>query len=112
VAIFIDRHRIGDMQPGVRYQLQLEAQHCVRDVSGALPVGHWVEDGTIYCVLDADDEDQCCQHHRARGLSCDDLRRLDGISLSRPLSGKDRLSIMAAIEQLFRAPLENLRALP
>jgi uncharacterized protein DUF4242 len=105
VAMFIDRHRIADIDPAVRHQLQLEAEHGIRDVSGSMPIGHWVEDGTIYCLIDAPDEDACCQHHRDRGLSCDELHRLDGISLSRPLSGRDRLAIMAAIKHLWHVPV-------
>ncbi|MBV8718546.1 MAG: DUF4242 domain-containing protein, partial [Chloroflexi bacterium] len=71
-------------------QLQLEAQHEIPSSSGALPLGNWVEDGTIYCLLDAADEEAVCRHHRERGVRCEDLHPLSGISGIQPLSGKDR----------------------
>src|ERR1051325_9901115 len=63
VPCFIDRHRVADVDPAARYQMYLEALQGLRDVHGAKPLSHWIEDGTIYCVLDAPDEEAVCQHH-------------------------------------------------
>ena len=95
------------MQSKVRQQLQFETEHGIRDVSGTLPLGHWVEDGTIYCVLEAPDEDACRQHHHTRGLQSDDLHRLEDIKPTRPISGSDRVAIMAAIRNLWPTPVST-----
>jgi hypothetical protein len=93
-----------DVAPAVRHQLQLEAAHGIRDVSGTLPLGHWLEDGTIYCLLEAPDEEAVCRHHRGRGITCNDMHPLPGLSATRPLTGRDRLAIMAAIQHLWHTP--------
>lgn len=99
--MFIDRHRIADIDPAVRRQLQFEAEHALRDQTGTLPLGHWVQDGTIYCIIEAPDADAVCRHHRQRAVACDDLHELSGTSAKRPLSGEDRAVIMAAIRHLW-----------
>jgi hypothetical protein len=104
LGIFIDRHDVFYIETAVRRQLQFEAQHGIRDASGTLPLGHWVEDGSIYCLLEAPDEDAVCRHHRARGVRCDELHALVGVNGSRPLSGSDRAVIKAAIERFWHAP--------
>jgi Protein of unknown function (DUF4242) len=105
MEIFIDRHRIEEIDPAARRQLQMEADRSIRDVSGTLPLGHWVEDGAIFCLLEAPDEDSICQHHRDRGVPCEDPHALSGITGVRPLSGTDRLRIAAAIRRIWHAPI-------
>jgi hypothetical protein len=109
VATFIDRHRVSEVDPSVRYQLHLEAVHGIRDPSGALPLGHWVEDGAIYCVIDARDEDSVRQHHAARGIAANDLHRISGLPGARPLSLAEEQVVRDEIKRLWHpAQARNL----
>jgi hypothetical protein len=101
VGAFLDRHAVTDISSAVRQQLHLEAVHNKRDRNGALPLGHWVEDGTIYCVLDAPDAHAVCLHHHDRGLNCDDLHALPEISGTRPLTGTDEAIVRAEIARIW-----------
>jgi hypothetical protein len=103
MSIFIDRHRVTDIDPAVRYQMQIEAQQRIRDASGATPLSHWIEDGTIYCVLHATDEQAVCSHHRERGLDCDDMHEMRGMSGKVPLTDMDRRVIVDTIKHLWHA---------
>lgn len=103
MGTFIDRHHVEAIDPAVRRQLQFEALHGIREASGTLPLGHWVEDGIIYCLIEAADEDAVRRHHRARGVSCDDLQPVPGLTGERPLSGDDRLLVVGEIRRSWPA---------
>ena len=103
MPIFIDHHLVDEIDRAARQRIQTEAILGIRDPTGTLPLGHWAEDGTIYCVIDAPDKDAVCRHHHARGLSCDDLHELDELDGSLPLSGADRAAIVAAIARLWHS---------
>jgi hypothetical protein len=49
------------------------------DEHGAQPLGHWLTDGVIYCVLRAPSREAVCRHHAERGLPCDDVHRIAGL---------------------------------
>ena len=101
MPIFVDRHLTTEVDPVVRRRMLLEALHGVHDPSGALPVGHWVEDEVIYCLLDAPDVEAICRHHRDRGLSCDDVHLIAGLTASRPLSDATKEIVRTNIGQLW-----------
>ena len=100
---FIDRHSLTAIPRATRNQLHVEATHALTDVSGARPLGHWIEDGVIYCILEAPDEEAVCRHHQARSLSCDDVHRLPGLRELRPTSREDQAVVRAAIHALWHA---------
>jgi (2Fe-2S) ferredoxin len=102
VATFIDRHGPGEAIPAaVRDQLVLEALHQVRNSHGVKPVAHWLEDGVIYCIVEAADVEAVCQHHAQRGLRCDDLHLISGVSVQQPISAADRAALSAAIDAIW-----------
>jgi hypothetical protein len=104
VAIFIDRHLVVEIDPAIRNQMHVEALEGRRDPTGTLPLGHWVEDGTIYCVVDAPDAEAVCRHHQDRGIGCNELHPVDGLTGGFPLTGSDRALVVAEIKRLWHAP--------
>ena len=100
---FIDRHPLVDVPSAVRQQMHLEAVHGLVDPSGTVPLSYWIEDGYIYCVVRAPDEQAVCKHHAERGLACDELHSLPGLQGSRPLSGDDNRTVRTRIAQLWHA---------
>ena len=79
MATFLDRHLLSAMPRAVRYQMHLEAVDGLVDPSGTLPLAHWIEDGALYCLLQAPDAQAVCAYHAARGLGCDDLHPIAGL---------------------------------
>ena len=73
---FVDRHPASAIPSGIRKQLYLEARQRTLDPHGVRHVGHWLEDGTIYCILVASTAEAVRQHHADRGLACDELHEL------------------------------------
>jgi hypothetical protein len=102
VPTFIDRHGPVEAIPAAaRDQLVLEALHQVIDSHGAKPVTHWLEDGVIYCVIEAADIESMCRHHTRRGLRCDDVHLISGLRVQQPLSDADRTAIRTAIDETW-----------
>src|SRR5438067_8792689 len=106
LATFIDRHRVKDLTPAVQHQFRIEARDGIRDPSGTVPLGHWLEDGKLFCVLVAPDEAAVCEHHHARGVDCDSLHRVSDSDLARPLSDHDRELVDAAISRFWNTGTE------
>ena len=73
---FIDRHRFAAVPSAVRHQLHLEAARGQVDEHGARPLGHWITNGVLYCVVRAPSREAFCRHHAERGLPCDDVHRI------------------------------------
>jgi Protein of unknown function (DUF4242) len=94
---FIDRHRAATVSREVRRQLTHEARAHERDVHGVRPIGHWLEDGWLYCVLEAPSVAAVRQHHDAHGLASDTARELDGVDGGRPIAAEDNQRVRAAI---------------
>ena len=101
---FIDRHRAATVPHEVRRQLTHEARERHLDVHGVRPIGHWLEDGWLYCVLDAPTVAAVCEHHDAHGLGCNTVRELDGLQGSRPILTEDHERVRAAIENYWHTP--------
>ena len=83
--------------------MHLEAMQGLVDQHGAQPLGHWVTDGVIYCVVRAPSEEAFCQHHADRSLPCDDLHLITGLRGSYPLSSQEKRSVQAVAAQLWPA---------
>ena len=98
---FIDRHVLLEVPAEIRYQMHLEAVHGVVDESGAVPLGHWIEDSYMYCVLAGPDQDAVCQHHLRRGLPCDEIHPITGLRGVRPLTGTEEQRVRARINELW-----------
>ena len=73
---FIDRHPFAAVPRPVRRQMFLEAARGLVDEHGARPLGHWITNGVIYCVVRAPSQEVFCRHHAERGLPCDDVHRI------------------------------------
>jgi hypothetical protein len=101
---FIDRHELVVVPKATRHQLYLEVVQGVIDSSGTKPLGHWIEDGVIYCVLEAPNKNAVCQHHASRGLSCDELHPIWGIHEGQRVSDQDAVVIRLKINDLWHAP--------
>ena len=100
---FIDRHALTAVPSAVRHQLRLEVLHGLVDASGAVPLGHWLEDGYLYCVVEVPAQDALRQHHAARGLSCDDVHPIGGLRGMHPLTEAEQVIVSAAIDELWHA---------
>jgi hypothetical protein len=100
---FIDRHPAATVSPEQRRRLTQEARAGQPDIGGARPIGHWLEDGWLYCVLEAPDLAAVCEHHHAHGLACTSVRGLDGLDGSRPISRADHERVRAAIGNYWHA---------
>ncbi len=103
---FIDRHdprHLTAIPSAVRRQMHRERRNHVMDPNGVRAIGHWVEDGAIYCILDAPDADAACQHHADRGLPCDDLQVVIGLEERAPTSDNYQARVRAAIRWLWHS---------
>jgi Protein of unknown function (DUF4242) len=94
---FIDRHRAAAVSHEQRRRLTEEARAGQLDPGGARPIGHWLEDGWLYCVLEAPNIDAVSEHHHAHGLACASVREIDGLDGSRPISRADHERVRTAI---------------
>jgi hypothetical protein len=83
--------------------MRLEVRQQIQDARGVRPTAHWLEDGVIYCILDAPDADAACQHHAERGISCDDLHAIEDLKGRAPTSDKDRARVRNAIRRLWHS---------
>jgi hypothetical protein len=100
---FIDRHHATTVSHELRRRLTEEARSGQRDAGGARPVGHWLEDGWLYCVLVAPNMGAVCEHHEAHGLAHTTVREMDGLHGRRPISSEDHELVRAAIENYWHA---------
>jgi Protein of unknown function (DUF4242) len=98
---FIDRHSLAVVSFETRHRLRREAMHGLVDPSGTKPLAHWIEDGVIYCVLQAPDRTAVCAHHAHLGLSCDDVHPMTDLHEIRPTSREDQAVVRAAIDRLW-----------
>jgi hypothetical protein len=101
--MFMDRHPLREIDRAVQLRMYREAKARTRDASGTVPLRYWVDDGTIYCIVDAPNDDAVCAHHRERNLACDDLHVLTGLSVNDILSGTDHPVVADAIDRFWHA---------
>ena len=69
------------------------------DEHGVQPLGHWVTDRVIYCVVRAPSQEAVCRHHAERGLPCDELRPVTGLRGSHPLGAKEAQIVRAVLNR-------------
>jgi Protein of unknown function (DUF4242) len=101
MAMFIDRHSALSVPSAVKRRVFREGlQHYV-DTRGVQVVGHWLEDGSIYCVIEAPDSEAACQHHAERGLSCSELHHIAGLRGGQPTPAEDTAMVRAAISTFW-----------
>ena len=98
---FIDRHPVNAVSPDLRQRLYLEARNKQLDPCGARPVGNWIEDGTIFCIIEAPTKDVMCEHHMERGLPCDDAHEIANLQQLAPPTEQDQRMVRAAISALW-----------
>ena len=96
---FIDRHRAAAVPHQVRRQLTQEARQGREDANGVRPTSHWLEDGWLYCVLEAPDVAAVRQHHTAHGLGSETVHEMRDLDGRRPTSRDDQEQVRAAIRQ-------------
>jgi hypothetical protein len=102
--MFVDRHALTAIPSSVRRQLRVEARHQIRDQHGVRVLGQWIEDETIYCILDALDAAAACQHHADHGLPCDDLHAVeDWVSPHAVRKRRSRSRIRTAVHSSGRS---------
>jgi Protein of unknown function (DUF4242) len=107
VATFLDRHAVAEVEAAVRHQMHLEAVEGIRDTSGTLPLGHWIEEGAMYCLLDAPNQQAVCEHHVARGVRCENLHEIAGLTGGHPLTGIDKAIVLAEIARLWHPAVQR-----
>jgi hypothetical protein len=97
----MDRHRPVALSRELRRLLMLEVRADRVDADGVRPLSYWLEDGWLYCVVEAPSIDAVCKHHAARALACYSIRRIDGLRGTRPSSAEDERLVRAAIEGIW-----------
>ena len=100
---FIDRHPTKLVAPAVRRRLHVGARQKTIDPHGVRPVASWMEDGAIFCIVEAPDEDAVCGHHTELGLPCDDVHLIDDLQQLSPLTEQDQAMVRAAIARLWHS---------
>jgi hypothetical protein len=91
----------------VRQQMQREVRRGIVDAHGVRPIGTWVRDGVIYCIVVAPDETAVCEHHADRGLRCDDLHPIEALSEQQAVDAAVRDRIQDVIAQLWTTESER-----
>jgi hypothetical protein len=66
-------------------------------------MSHWLEDGWLYCVLEAPTTTAVCDHHKMHGLACDTVREMEGLHGCRAMSPDNRERVRAAIQHFWHA---------
>jgi hypothetical protein len=99
VPIYIDRHPLAIIPRALQQQMHREAMRGSVDQHGAQPLGHWVTDRVIYCVLRAPSEEAVRRYHAERGLPCDELRPATDLRGSRPLGAKEAQVVRAVLNR-------------
>jgi hypothetical protein len=96
---FIDRHPLATIPRAIQQQMHREAMRGSVDEHGVQPLGHWVTDRVIYCVLRAPSQEAARRYHAARGLPCDELRPVTGLRGSPPLGAKEAQIVRAVLNR-------------
>ena len=104
MPMFIDRHPLAIIPSAIQQQMHREATRRSVDQHGAQPLGHWVTDRVIYCVLRAPSQEAVCRYHANHGLACDELRPVTGLGGSPPLGPKEAQVVRAVLN---RWPLDS-----
>ena len=101
MATFIDRHPDSSIPHAVRRRLTHEARRSEVDPHGARPIGHWLEDDGVYCLMEAPNAKAVVQHHVDHGMRCDHLRELAGVRGTRPPGPRDETLVRASIAKYW-----------
>src|SRR5918911_3464262 len=104
---FIDPHPLATIPSAIQQRMHREAMRGSVDQHGAQPLGHWLTDRVMYCVLRAPSEEAVRRHHADRGLACDAPRPVAGLGGSRPLGAKEAQIVRAVLN---RWPLDSAAA--
>jgi Protein of unknown function (DUF4242) len=107
VPIYIDRHSLATIPSAIQQRMHREAMRGSVDQHGVQPLGHWVTDRAIYCVLRAPSEEAARRHHAERGLPRDELRPVTGLRDSPPLEAKEAQIVRAVLN---RWPINGVAA--
>ena len=99
MPMFIDRHPLATIPSAIQQQMHREAYRSIVDEHGVQPLGHWVTDRVIYCVVRAPSQEAVCRHHTERGLPCDELRPVTGLRGSHPLGAKEAQIVRAVLNR-------------
>src|SRR5215212_4485258 len=103
MPVFMDRHSLSEVSLVVLQQLQVEVDSGFVDPNGVRILGHWAEEGVIYCVIEGPDEAAIVKHHAVRLLRCNDLHPLDGLSGSPKVTIQDDVVVRAEIMRYWHA---------
>src|ERR687885_516429 len=104
---FIDRHPLATIPRAIQQRMHREAMRGSVDQHGVQPLGHWVTDRLIYCVLRAPSEEAVRRYHAERGLPHDELRLVTGLRDSPPLGAKEAQIVRAVLN---RWPINGVAA--
>jgi Protein of unknown function (DUF4242) len=96
MAMFLDQHLADGVPLDVFGAMVHEAERRRVDSDGVRVLGHWIGGQHLYCVLQAPDAEAARQHHRARGLPCDEIRQMDALAGIRSSARRDEL-VRAAV---------------
>jgi hypothetical protein len=104
VPIYFDLHEPGDVPLAAISQgvddagSGAEDQHHVRQLDYYCAV-----EGSIYCVLEAPDENEVRARHAERGIPCAEVRTITSVDWKVPLSAEARRELDQAIQRDWQA---------
>ena len=101
MGTFIDRHSVETVSDEAFGRALGQADRQQVDAHGVLVLGHWLESKFLYCVLQAPKAEGVRENHADIGLGCDDVRQLDGVHLSVPLTPEDEQRVRASIATVW-----------
>ena len=89
---YIDRHLLATIPSAVQQQMHREAMRGIVDPHGVQPLGHWVTDRVIYCVLRAPSEERSVDTMLSVACRATGFGRLRGCAAARRSKQKRRRS--------------------
>jgi Protein of unknown function (DUF4242) len=104
MGTFIDRHLAETVSDEAFSRALLQVDEHRADIHGVLVVGHWVDSGRVYCVLEASNPEAIRAHHAKLGLPCDDVHEIDVPPVAWPLSAKDNERLRGSITTVWSPP--------
>jgi len=78
---FMDYHEDLKLPPEAIEQIADDARNGKADEFGVRQIDlYYNDDGKVYCLLDAPDEEAIRRHHAALGVPCGDIHHVTGLS--------------------------------
>jgi hypothetical protein len=98
MATFMDRHLWRTMPSATLRQLLADRRAGAVDARGAGPLGYWIEDAALYCLLRAPALEAAYQHHVDHQLASEGMHALTGVREALPLTADEHAAVVSFIQ--------------